>query len=82
MPSYRRVDIGFSYQLIKEQKPLKNSNPFHYLKSAWIGLEVFNLLGTQNTISYLWIKDVSGRQYAVPNYLTARQLSLRLVLKF
>ncbi|HXC03668.1 MAG TPA: TonB-dependent receptor [Bacteroidia bacterium] len=82
MPAYRRVDIGFSYQLVKESKPLKHSNPFHYLKSAWVGLEVLNLLQTNNTISYLWIKDVTGRQYAVPNYLTGRQLSLRLVLKF
>jgi hypothetical protein len=82
MPSYRRVDIGFSYQLIKEQKPLAKSNPFHYIKSAFLGLEVFNLLGTDNTISYLWIKDITGRQYAVPNYLTNRQLSLRLILKF
>ncbi|MFI5148649.1 MAG: TonB-dependent receptor [Bacteroidia bacterium] len=82
MPSYRRVDIGFSYQLIKETKPLKKSNPFHYLKSAWVGMEVLNLLQTNNTISYLWIKDVTGRQYAVPNYLTGRQISLRLVLKF
>jgi len=81
MPSYRRVDIGFSYQLIKEQKPLRKSNPFHYLKSAWVGLEVFNLLDTENTISYLWIKDVTNRQYAVPNYLTGRTISLRLVLK-
>jgi hypothetical protein len=82
MPSYRRVDIGFSYQLIKEQKPLKISNPFHYIKSAWVGLEIMNLLQTNNTISYLWIKDVTNREYAVPNYLTGRQLSVRLVLKF
>jgi hypothetical protein len=82
MAAFRRVDIGFSYQLIKEQKPLPKSNIFHYLKSAWIGLEVFNLLQTNNTISYLWIKDVTGREYAVPNYLTSRELSVRLVLKF
>jgi hypothetical protein len=81
MTPYRRVDIGFSYQLIKEIKPLKKSNPFHYIKSAWIGLEILNLLDTENTISYLWIKDVTNRQYAVPNYLTGRTLSLRLVLK-
>jgi hypothetical protein len=82
MPPYRRVDIGFSYQLIKEEKPLAKSNPFHYIKSAFVGLEVLNLLGTDNTVSYLWIKDVTGRQYAVPNYLTGRQLSLRVVFKF
>jgi hypothetical protein len=82
MPAYRRVDIGFSYQLVKESKPLARSNPFHYLKSAWIGLEVLNLLQINNTISYIWVKDVTGAQYAVPNYLTGRQLSLRLILKF
>jgi len=82
MPPYRRVDIGFSYQLIKESKPLRISNPLHYIKSALVGLDVLNLLDTENTISYLWIKDVTNRQYAVPNYLTGRVLSIKLALKF
>lgn len=82
MPPYRRVDIGFSYQIVKEKKPLPESNPFHVMKSLWAGLEVYNLLQVNNTISYYWIKDVTGRQYGVPNYLTNRQLSLKLIAKF
>lgn len=82
MPPYRRVDIGFSYQVIKEDKPLKESNPFRFMKSLWIGMEVYNLLQVNNTVSFYWVKDVTGRLYGIPNYLTNRQLSLRLITKF
>lgn len=82
MPPYRRVDIGFSYQLVKESKKLPQHNPFHLLRSVWFGLEVLNLLQVNNTISYTWVKDVTGRSYAVPNYLTNRQINLRVIVKF
>ena len=82
MPTYRRVDIGFSYSIIKEDKKSKSKFILNKLKSLWIGLEVFNLLQVSNTISYFWIKDVVGRQYAIPSYLTSRQLNLRVVAKF
>ncbi len=82
MPPYRRVDIGFSYQIIKPEKPLRDSNPFHFMKSLWVGVEVYNLLQVQNTLSYYWVKDVTGRSYAIPNYLTNRQLSLRMIVHF
>ena len=86
MPSYRRVDIGFS-KLIKGNKEHFNpSNPLHYIESLWLGIEVFNLLDINNTISYQWIKTVGNQQgksgqYAVPNYLTSRRLNVKLVLK-
>lgn len=82
MPPYRRVDIGFSYEVIKADKPLKDSNPFHFMKSLWVGIEVYNLLQVQNTLSYYWVKDVTGRSYAIPNYLTNRQLSARMIVHF
>ena len=82
MPPYRRVDIGFSYQPFKENRELKPGSISRYIKSAWISLEVFNLLGINNTVSYLWVEDISNRQYAIPNYLTNRQLNLRLIVKF
>ncbi len=82
LPPYRRVDIGFSKVLRQEGKSYK-SKFLNTFKSLWIGLEVFNLLQTNNTASYLWIKDVStARQYAVPNYLTGRLLNLKLVAEF
>ncbi|MGZ4035591.1 MAG: TonB-dependent receptor [Bacteroidia bacterium] len=82
MPPYRRVDIGFSYQALKETRTVKPKSIGRFLKSVWISLEVFNLLGTNNTVSYIWVEDVTNRQYAVPNYLTQRQLNLRLIVKF
>ena len=50
--------------------------------SIWISAEVFNLLDINNTVSYLWVSDITGRQYAVPNYLTTRQLNAKLILSF
>lgn len=82
MPPYRRVDIGFSWQLISEDQKLPQKNLLHYFKSMWLSIEVFNLLAINNTISYLWIKDITDRQYAIPNYLTNRQVNVRLVSKF
>jgi hypothetical protein len=83
MPPYRRVDIGFSKQIIGENvKRPPNIRFFKYLNSVWISVEVFNLLQVNNTISYLWISDVRNRKYAVPSYLTARQLNVRLHVKF
>jgi hypothetical protein len=82
MPPYRRVDIGFAYQIIKEDHNLPKKNPFHHLKGMFLSVEVFNLLQINNTVSYTWVTDVTGRQYAVPNYLTKRTLNIKLQVKF
>jgi hypothetical protein len=82
MPSYRRVDMGFSKEVTgahKRQASLPQSATF---KSVWLGLEIFNLLDIHNTISYYWVSDVSNRQYAVPNYLTSRRINLKLTAEF
>ena len=81
IPDYRRVDIGFSAVLKAEEKRSKFKwvNAFN---SIWISAEVFNLLDINNTVSYLWVADITGRQYAVPNYLTKRQLNAKLILTF
>lgn len=80
-PAYRRVDIGFSKQLIGEDTKIKSQNPLRFIKSAWLSIEVFNLLQIDNTLSYMWISDVSGNYYSVPNYLTNRQVNIRLIVK-
>lgn len=83
-PTYRRVDIGFSKQIIGEdvKRPPK-IKLLRKFEAIWITLEVFNLLQVNNVSSYLWITDVSNdRRYAVPNYLTGRQLNVRLNFKF
>ena len=81
IPNYRRVDIGFSAVLKTADKKskLKWLNTFN---SIWVSAEVFNLLDINNTVSYLWVADVGGREYAVPNYLTARQLNAKLIFTF
>ncbi|TAF67407.1 MAG: TonB-dependent receptor [Cytophagales bacterium] len=71
-PFYRRVDIGFAKIIGSTQKT----------PHLWIGLEVLNLLGIENTISYTWIKDINQQLYAVPNTLSTRFLNLRMLLKF
>lgn len=84
MPTYRRVDIGFSKQLIGDEVKRKPQGKFfNHFNSLWIGLEVFNLLQVANVASYTWITDVSNaRRYAVPNNLTGRQLNIRLNAHF
>lgn len=82
MPAYRRVDMGFSYLLKSEEKEMKEGNPLKHFKNIWVSLDAFNLLQINNVISYLWVQDVTGRNYAVPNYLTSRQLNLKFHLEF
>jgi len=81
IPPYRRVDLGFSKVLVDKNNPSKQ--PFlKQFESIWLGLEVFNLLDINNTISHIWIRDISNRQFAIPNYLTGRRLNIRLQAKF
>jgi hypothetical protein len=80
-PPYRRVDLGFSKLLIGEKTRFKDKNPLRYIDNAWISLEVFNLLQISNTVSYIWVKDFNNREYAVPNYLTPRQVNLKLIVE-
>ncbi|MFC2115715.1 carboxypeptidase-like regulatory domain-containing protein [Bacteroidota bacterium] len=87
MPSYKRVDIGFSKVLKKEESILKEGNPFRHFSSIWISAEIFNLLGVKNTASYLWVKTVASQvdapgAFAVPNYLTGRRFNLKLTARF
>lgn len=78
IPSYRRVDIGFSKQIVGENTRLPAGNFLNNFKSMWVSLEVFNLLDIKNTISYFWVTDVNNRRLAVPNYLTPRRINLKL----
>ena len=52
------------------------------LRNVWLGLDCFNVLGISNVSSYLWITDIQRQQYAVPNYLTGRQLNGRVTVDF
>jgi len=83
IPPYRRVDIGFS-KMLKEEDigNVKKEGLFKHFKSVWLSVEVFNLLQINNTVSYIWVTDVEGRRYAVPNFLTPRQLNIKLIANF
>lgn len=81
-PAYKRVDIGLSYQLAGDTDTLMDRGFFRYLKNIWIGVDAFNILDIKNVSSYYWITDAYSTQYAVPNYLTGRQLNIRLIVDF
>ncbi|WP_293298244.1 carboxypeptidase-like regulatory domain-containing protein [Pedobacter sp. UBA4863] len=81
IPAYRRVDIGFSNDFLDAQLAKKPQFLSRYFSSVIAYAEVFNLLNINNTVSYLWLKDVSNVNYAIPNYLTARQLNFKLIFK-
>jgi hypothetical protein len=81
IPPYRRVDLGFSKILIDGNKP-SNKRILKNFESLWLSLEVFNLLGINNTMSHIWIKDINNNLYAIPNYLTGRRINLKLQANF
>ena len=82
MPAYRRVDIGMSRILVGGEDKIMKSNALKYFKNIWVGVDCFNLLNILNVNSYYWITDISNTQWAVPNYLTGRQLNFRLTAEF
>ena len=76
-PAYKRADIGMSYRLIGSDNR-RNS----VFKNVWLGLDCLNLFGINNVNSYYWVTDISGQQYAVPNFLTGRQINGRVTVEF
>ena len=80
-PAYKRVDIGMSRVIIDNTD--KHRTGFgRNIRSIWLGLDVFNLLNISNVNSYYWVTDVYNNQFAVPNYLTSRQINVRLLIDF
>ena len=72
-PAYKRADIGMSFRAIKEGRGIKN---------LWLGIDCLNLFGISNVNSYYWVSDVNNRQWAVPNYLTGRQINGKMTIEF
>ncbi|WP_316803392.1 TonB-dependent receptor [Pedobacter nototheniae] len=81
IPAYKRVDIGFSKDFLDDAAAHKPKFLDKNFSSVILFFEVFNMLNINNTVSYLWLKDVDNVQYAVPNYLTGRQFNLKLIVK-
>lgn len=78
-PAYKRADVSLNYRIIDNSDRHKKRNP---IRNLWVGAECLNLFGINNVNSYYWITDVTGQQYAVPNYLTGRQINVKLSVDF
>lgn len=78
-PAYKRADVGLNYRIIDNSDRHKKRNP---IRNLWVGAECLNLFGINNVNSYYWITDVTGQQYAVPNYLTGRQINVKVSVDF
>lgn len=77
-PAYKRADVGMSYRAYDNEGKKKNS----IFKNIWLGVDCLNLFGISNVNSYYWVTDVTNQQYAVPNYLTGRQINAKVLLEF
>ena len=76
-PAYKRADIGMSYLAFHAETPGGRLG----IKNVWIGLDCLNLFGISNVNSYYWVTDVTNRQWAVPNYLTGRQINGKITVE-
>lgn len=86
LPSYKRVDVGFS-KMLKGSGDVLSGSFFNNFKEIWFSAEIFNVIGINNTASYLWVKTVSNMDkipgyFAVPNYLTSRRFNVKLTATF
>ena len=75
-PAYKRADIGMSWLAYKGEQP-----SVYGVKRVWVGLDCLNLFGISNVNSYYWVTDVTNRQWAVPNYLTGRQINGKVIVE-
>jgi hypothetical protein len=87
MKSYKRVDIGMSKSLLRNKISDSEAGLLGRFKSIWLNVEIFNLLGIQNQISYQWIRTIKNQfgmpnLFAVPNYLTGRTINVKINAKF
>lgn len=76
-PAYKRADIGLSFRAYNNERKKKS-----VFRNIWIGIDCLNLFGISNVNSYYWVTDVTNQQYAVPNYLTGRQLNGSVSFEF
>lgn len=76
-PAYKRADIGMSFLAYHNE----NRQTFG-VRRVWISAEGLNIFGISNVNSYYWVTDVTNHQYAVPNYLTGRQINGKVIVEF
>ena len=80
-PAYKRVDIGMSYRLLDNEEHIYRTGIRRHIKNIWLGADALNLLDINNVNSYYWVSDIYNQNYAVPNYLTGRQLNVRILIE-
>ncbi len=80
-PAYFRVDWGNTIQLSRFER-IKESKLMRHIDDILLSLEVFNLFDYKNVVSFIWVADYANQYYPVPNYLTSRQLNLKLTVVF
>ena len=80
--SYTRADIGATYSLKQGRDKVMTRPVFRKLRGIGLSLDCLNLFAINNVSSYSWIKTADGHQCPVPNYLTGRQLNLKLRVDF
>ena len=76
-PAYKRVDIGMSYLAYRHE----DRSSFG-IRRVWLGIDGLNIFGISNVNSYYWVTDVTNKQFAVPNYLTGRQINGKIIVEF
>lgn len=86
-PSYRRCDVGMSYRLIDNERRTSDGgftkkNTKQVFRNVWLGIDCLNIFGINNVNSYYWVTDISNQQFAVPNYLTGRQVNFKVQMEF
>lgn len=96
-PAYKRCDIGMSYRALKNERRVESTSitgthgsvmgyskrdKKKMFRNVWLGIDCLNLFGISNVNSYYWVTDVANNQYAVPNYLTGRQLNFKVQVEF
>lgn len=83
-PAYKRADIGMSYRLYDNERKdgTGKRDKRKAFRNIWLGVDCLNLFGINNVNSYYWVTDVSNNQYAVPNYLTGRQINAKVQFEF
>ena len=80
-PAYKRIDIGASRVWNADNCRFMSRGRWNNVKEMTLGIDVFNIMDFDNVNSYYWVTSVDNMQYAVPNYLTSRMLSISLSIK-
>lgn len=82
-PSYKRVDMGLSYDISKDSFMNKrNWVKAMNLEAVEIGFDIYNVFDMSNVGSYYWVKDSNVNTWAVPNYLTRRLWNVSIKATF